>query len=167
VAALATAACGGMAPSSKTADEGNDHALVGAPAPPYDLPIRVGGSGNSSLADGAGKVMIVDFWATWCEPCKDSFPHYQQLLDKYAGKLVVVGVSVDDDPSGIADFAKQTGVSFPLVWDEGQALSASYQPPTMPTSYVIDANGVVRYVHAGFHKGDEEKIEANVAELLR
>ncbi len=65
------------------------HSLVGAPAPSFDLPAHFGDAKKVSLADGAGKVMLVDFWATWCEPCKDSFPHHQALAEKYAGQLVV------------------------------------------------------------------------------
>jgi len=143
------------------------HSLVGAPAPSFDLPAHFGDAKKVSLADGAGKVMLVDFWATWCEPCKDSFPHHAQLAEKYAGQVVVVAISIDDDPGGIADFAKKNGAKFNIGWDEGQAISGTYQPPTMPTAYIIDKNGIVRYVHAGFRKGDEVEIDAHVAELLK
>ena len=71
------------------------------------------------------------------------------------------------DPGGIADFAKKNGAKFNIGWDEGQAISGTYQPPTMPTAYIIDKNGIVRYVHAGFRKGDEVEIDAHVAELLK
>jgi len=164
--AVSTAACGGgMGPSATAGDA--DHALVGAQAPAFELADQIGDKHTVSLSDGSGKVTIVDFWATWCEPCKDSFPHYQKMVDEFGGKLVVIGISVDEDPSGIPDFAKKTGVSFPLLWDDGQALSSEYHPPTMPTSYILDKNGIVRFVHAGFHSGDEAKIEAHVKELMQ
>ncbi|MFO0566588.1 MAG: TlpA disulfide reductase family protein [Polyangiaceae bacterium] len=162
--ALSAAGCGKMGAQSSGAAE---HQLVGAPAPAFDLPGKAGGVQKVSLADGAGKVMLVDFWATWCEPCKDSFPHHQKLAEKYAGQLVVVGISIDDDPGKIDDFVKKTGAKFPIGWDEGQSVSGTYNPPTMPTAYIIDKSGIVRYVHAGFHKGDETEIEAHVAELLK
>lgn len=135
------------------------------PAPPFTLPDLEGR--ELALADLAGRTVVVDFWATWCEPCKDSFPHHAQLAEKYAGQVVVVAISIDDDPGGIADFAKKNGAKFNIGWDEGQAISGTYQPPTMPTAYIIDKNGIVRYVHAGFRKGDEVEIDAHVAELLK
>ncbi len=165
---LGTAAlgCNKMGGGSQSAGA-TDHPLVGAPAPPFDLPAHYGDAKKVSLADGSGKVMLVDFWATWCEPCKDSFPHHQALAEKYAGQVVVIGISIDDEPDGIPDFAKKNGGKFPIGWDEGQAVSGTYQPPTMPTAYIIDKSGIVRYVHAGFRKGDELEIDAHVAELLK
>ena len=156
--------CGGNRGPGAASAEG-EHALIGAPAPAFELPARPGG-GKVALAETSGKVVIVDFWATWCEPCRDSFPVYQRLVDKFGGKLVVIGVSVDEEPDGIAKFAADTGVKFDLVWDEGQVLSERYKPPTMPTSYIVDRNGVVRFVHAGFKSGDDAKIESEVSSLV-
>jgi peroxiredoxin len=167
VAALGGAATGcGKMGASQTGGAA-EHALLGAPAPAFELPGYAGGAKKVSLADGAGKVMVVDFWATWCEPCKDSFPHHQALAEKYAGQVVVVGISIDDEPGGIEGFAKKYGAKFPIGWDEGQSVSGAYTPPTMPTAYVIDQSGIVRYVHPGFRKGDEATIDARVAELLK
>jgi cytochrome c biogenesis protein CcmG, thiol:disulfide interchange protein DsbE len=163
---LGVAGCSGRSgPGAASATE-SDHSLLGASAPEFELDAKAGDKGAVSLAEGQGKVVIVDFWATWCEPCKESFPAYQRLLDKFEGKLVIIGVSVDETPDGIAAFASETGVKFPLVWDEGQALSQKYQPPTMPTSYVIDKSGIVRFVHAGFTSGDEARIESDIASLV-
>ncbi|HMJ15039.1 MAG TPA: TlpA disulfide reductase family protein [Polyangiaceae bacterium] len=142
--------------------DGEDHPLVGVSAPEFELPAQHGASRVSLPAGGDGKVKLVDFWATWCEPCKESFPVYQALAERFDGRLEVIGISEDDDSSGIKRFAKETGVRFPLAWDEGQALSKEYQPPTMPTSYVIDKNGIVRMVHAGFKSGDEAQITAAI-----
>ena len=88
------------------------------------------------------------------------------MVDDFDGKLEVIGVSVDEEPSGIADFKASTGVKFPIAWDEGQGAAKNYQPPTMPTSFVIDKNGVVRFVHAGFTAGDEAQIRAEVSGLF-
>jgi peroxiredoxin len=79
----------------------------------------------------------------------------------------VIGISVDEDPAGIPKFVKETGAKFPLAWDDGQLTSKSYQPPTMPTSYVIDVNGIVRFVHSGFHSGEEQEIETELDSLLK
>ena len=161
---VAVAACSGRGGPGAASPEG-DHPLIGSAAPAFELPAQ-GSKRAVSLAETAGKVTIVDFWATWCDPCRESFPAYQQLVDKFGGKLVVIGVSVDDAPDGIDKFASETGVKFPLVWDQNQSLSKSYQPPTMPTSYIIDKSGIVRFVHAGFHAGDEQQIEANLSTLF-
>ncbi len=154
---------GGFSPAAGGGEEG-DHPLIGAKAPDFDLKAQYGGS-RASLASEAGKVVIVDFWATWCDPCKESFPHYQAMLDRHGGQLAVIGVSVDEDPSGVAQFGQQTGVKFPLAWDDGQSVSRQYSPSTMPTSFVIDKNGIVRYVHAGFRSGDESELEQRVSAL--
>jgi peroxiredoxin len=88
------------------------------------------------------------------------------MVDEFGGKLEVIGISVDEEPSGIPAFAEATGVKFPLAWDEGQGAAKSYQPPTMPTSYVVDKNGVVRFVHAGFTQGDDEQIKSEASSLF-
>ncbi|MEZ4226638.1 MAG: TlpA disulfide reductase family protein [Polyangiaceae bacterium] len=160
---LAGCSGGGMGKGGEASGEA-EHPLLGAKAPDFNLKAQYGGS-EASLSAVAGKVVIVDFWATWCDPCKESFPHYQAMLDRHAGDLAVIGVSVDDEPDGIAAFGQQTGVKFPLAWDDGQSVSRQYSPSTMPTSFVIDRNGIVRYVHAGFHSGDEAELEQRVSAI--
>jgi peroxiredoxin len=114
-----------------------------------------------------GKVVLVDFWATWCEPCKKSFPKLQELNVKHRPSgLVVVGISEDDDKSGINDFAANYGAKFPLGWDEGKKIAEKWQPKSMPASFVVDRKGVVRFAHLGYHDGDEVEIEKEVKSLL-
>ena len=164
IAVLALAGCagagGGAANSASTS-----HPLVGGPAPAFELPAVSGGA--QSLAAHAGKVVVVDFWATWCQPCKQSFPAYQELVSELGGKLVVLGISQDDDVEGIAAFVSETGAKFPIVWDEGKVVAKAYDPPTMPTAYVLDPSGIVRFVHAGYRAGDEATLEAEARSLLR
>jgi cytochrome c biogenesis protein CcmG/thiol:disulfide interchange protein DsbE len=162
-AGTALGSCGGAGKSSGASK--STHELTGSIAPPFELE-PVGGGAPIGPAQFSGQVVIVDFWATWCEPCRQSFPSYQRLADKYAGKLVVIGVSVDDDDSGIPAFKKETGVKFPLVWDRDQSVSASYKPQKMPTSYIADQKGLIREVHEGFHSGDDAEIERIVTALL-
>jgi peroxiredoxin len=157
--------CSGRSGPGAASSGGDEHPLVGVSAPSFELPAHQGGS-QVSLSEGQGKVVIVDFWATWCEPCRDSFPAYQRLAERFSDKLVVIGVSEDDEPDGIAKFASETGAKFPLVWDDGKALSQKYSPPTMPTSYIIDKNGIVRFVHVGYKSGDDAEIEAHVSSLV-
>ena len=163
---LLSVACGGGAASSGGAQSpGGAGGLVGAPAPSFSL-APVGGGAPIGPEMFKGKVLIVDFWATWCAPCRDSFPAYQRLVDKFAGKIALIGVSVDDDSNGIEKFRNETGVKFPIVWDEGQVVAGTYKPGTMPTSFVIDKNGLVHSIHEGFHKGDEAVLEKDVSSLL-
>ena len=143
-----------------------EHPLLGAAAPAFELEAP-SGKQKVSLGASAGKVIVVDFWATWCAPCKESFPVYQRLAQKFGSKLSVIGISVDEDPAGIPKFAKETGATFPLAWDDGQITSKSYQPPTMPTCFVVDQSGIVRFVHSGFHSGEERVLEAEIASLLK
>jgi peroxiredoxin len=155
-------------PSGSGASSAADaqHPLLGAAAPAFELEAPVGKQ-KVSLSEYSGKVVVVDFWATWCAPCKQSFPAYQRLAQKFGSKLAVIGISVDEDPAGIAKFAKETGAKFPLAWDDGQITSKGYQPPTMPTSFVIDQGGIVRFVHSGFHGGEERAIESEIESLLK
>lgn len=157
-------ACGGSSGAGAKSPS-NEHSMVGAPAPDFDLPAQYGGA-RASLREARGKVAIVDFWATWCEPCRASFPKYEALLRKHDGDIVVIGISVDDEPEGIDAFAKETGASFTLAWDEDKAVAGAYEPEAMPTSFIVDQKGVVRYVHEGFHSGDDAEIEKQVERLL-
>jgi peroxiredoxin len=141
-----------------------DHPLSGAPAPEFNLTAR--GGAPASLSAYTGKVVLVDFWATWCEPCRSSFPQYQALLGRYADRVVVLGISEDDEEQGLERFAEETGARFPLLWDADKSVAQSYQISSMPTLFIIDQSGLVRFVHSGFRPGDEAQISAAVDSLL-
>jgi cytochrome c biogenesis protein CcmG, thiol:disulfide interchange protein DsbE len=114
-----------------------------------------------------GKVVIVDFWASWCGPCKQEMPILEKLYKKYKDRgLVVVGVSVDQDLANVKTFLKTMPVSFPIAHDGGHEVANRFKPPKMPSSYIVDRNGVVRHVHGGYRDGDAAKFEAEVTALL-
>jgi peroxiredoxin len=137
---------------------------VGKSASTFSLPAVNGGS---KVGLEKGKVTIVDFWATWCEPCKKSFPKYQELYVKYkASGLEVIAVSVDDEKKEIPDFIKTYGAKFPVGWDEGHKIAECYKPSAMPTAFVIDKNGVVKHIHNGYHDGEEKELEKEIKSLL-
>lgn len=165
-----TAACGGGKPDAKSpGTEGGSPqggaAAVGKAAP--DLSIQtLNGKGKISLDSLKGKVAIVDFWATWCGPCKQSFPKYEELAKKHAGQIEIVGVSVDDEQTGVADFAKETGATFAIGWDEGHTIANRWDVKSMPTAYILDATGTIRYVHAGFHDDEPDQIAKELTALL-
>lgn len=125
---------------------------------------------GASLPSTSGKVVLVDFWASWCGPCKASFPCLNKLHQTYASKgLVIVGVGVDDKAEDYKKFATKLGASFTIVHDSSHKCAAAFAPPTMPTSYLIDRKGVIRHIHKGFKGAKTEaeyiaEIEALLAE---
>jgi peroxiredoxin len=120
-----------------------------------------------SLAALRGKVVIIDFMASWCAPCKQELPLLNKLYLDHAPKLVVIAVSVDEKADNLATFLKQVPVAFSVMHDAGHTAAKSYSPARMPSSYIIDKQGLIRYVHGGFRKGDEKVMEQEVTELLR
>ncbi len=125
---------------------------------------------GASIPNTSGKVVLVDFWASWCGPCKQSFPALNKLQSKYGSKgLVVIGIGVDDEAAKYKAFADNMKASFPVVHDSGHQAAAFFNPPSMPSSYLVDRKGVIRYVHTGF-RGDKTvaeyttEIEALLAE---
>ncbi|RME71187.1 MAG: TlpA family protein disulfide reductase [Verrucomicrobia bacterium] len=100
----------------------------------------------------SARVVIVDFWASWCAPCKASFPVFDELHDRYADRgLAIVGVSIDRNEKAMRAFLERAQPRFAVVWDRDQAFVRAMNIPGMPTSYVIDGSGRLRYVHEGFH----------------
>jgi thiol-disulfide isomerase/thioredoxin len=140
-----------------------------APGDPFPS-LASAGLGGAPLPETAGRVVLVDFWASWCAPCKASFPVYSRIQSDYAGRgLVIVAVGVDDTPAAFAAFMERMKPSFCAVHDAKHALVASVQVPTMPTSYLVDRSGKVRFMHPGFHgdRTDRElrrEIDALLAE---
>jgi cytochrome c biogenesis protein CcmG, thiol:disulfide interchange protein DsbE len=154
-------------PLGDTTRQGKDE-LVGNPAPNFTAR-AVRSRETLSLKALRGQVVLVDFWGTFCDPCRKSFPKLQALSDKYSGQgFKVVGISEDepDDKDKIAGFADNLGAKFSLAWDENKSIAHSYKPETMPTSFLIDKRGVVRYAHVGYHDGEEIELEREIQELL-
>ncbi len=139
---------------------------VGAPAPDFTLENRAGGT--VSLSDLRGEVVLLNFWATWCPPCREEMPLLDQIYSRYeALGFTLLGVNVEQD-SRLADrFLADVPVSFPILLDPKEQVSQLYRVPAMPTTVIIDRQGTVRYIHHGFRAGDEEKVHNEVRRLLR
>jgi thiol-disulfide isomerase/thioredoxin len=112
--------------------------------------------------------LLLDFWASWCAPCKQSFPALQRLHEAYAARgLVILAVSVDDDDAAMRQFLEQQTATFHVARDAGHALVESCAIAAMPTSFLVDGDGRVRYVHNGFHEGETEpELRRQIEELL-
>jgi thiol-disulfide isomerase/thioredoxin len=117
----------------------------------------------------AGKVIVVDFWASWCGPCKASFPVLNALQQKYsAAGLIILAINEDEKAESMKTFLDNNPVSFTVIRDVGHKLVAAAGVESMPTSFVIDRSGKVRYIHTGFH-GDKttEKYNSEIELLLK
>jgi thiol-disulfide isomerase/thioredoxin len=118
------------------------------------------------LSSLRGKVVLLDFWATWCEPCKKELPLLAKMAPKLREKGVeIVTVNIDEHKENAEAFLRDHGLSLTVVLDQGQSIIKEYEPPKMPTSFLIDRAGVVRAVNAGFEPGDEAKLEQQLVSL--
>jgi thiol-disulfide isomerase/thioredoxin len=144
---------------------------AGEVAPDFALPpLRTAdGPAQIHLADFRGKVVYVDFWASWCPPCLVSIPLLNELRNEYVGAgkpFEVLAVNVDSNPEDGIEFLLDEPVDYVVVSDPMGTTPALYKVPGMPTSYLVDAKGQVRLVHTGFKRSDIELIEAEVVKLL-
>jgi thiol-disulfide isomerase/thioredoxin len=150
-----------IAAAGKAAVKGGD---VFPKFDPAELRVLAGGA----FPETAGKVVLVDFWASWCAPCKASFPMMAKLhRDLAARGLVVVAVGIDEKAAAADAFVKKLSPVFPTVHDQGQNLVKKVEVPTMPTSFLLGRDGKVRFVHEGFH-GDrtESELRRQIEALL-
>jgi peroxiredoxin len=123
---------------------------------------------NMHLQDQRGRVVMVNFWATWCAPCRQEMPHLNRLYQKYRSSgFVLLGVNVDEDPSKAAEVVTKLGVTFPVLLDADKRVSKLYDLNTMPSTVLIDREGKVRYVHRGYLAGYEDNYEKQIRELLK
>ena len=113
------------------------------------------------LSDLKGQSVILDFWATWCEPCQIVAPILERISKKHQGKLVVFGVNTSDAPGQAPIFAKKKGLSYPIVYDEGDEVAHQYGVENLPTLVVIGPDGNITSIRAGVES--ESAIEELVA----
>ena len=135
-------------------------------APDFTLP-TIGGT-NLRLQEQRGRVVMVNFWATWCGPCRVEMPHLNRLYEKYrASGFVLLGVNIDEEPHKAADLAAKLGLRFPVLLDSEKKVSRLYDLTAMPSTVLIDRDGRVRYVHRGYRDGNENTYEQQIRELLK
>ena len=138
---------------------------AGDAAPGFALPAADGET--VSLERLRGKVVYVDFWASWCGPCRRSFPWMNEMKARYGGNgLAIVAVNVDKKRADAARFLSQTPAEFTIVYDEQGATPAAYAVKGMPSSYLVDASGRIVAVEQGFRDEDRPAVEGRIRTTL-
>ncbi len=120
-----------------------------------------------NLTTYAGKVVYVDFWASWCAPCRQSFPWMNNLhKQKARDGLVIIAVNVDQDLKLADQFIKQFNPAFSILFDSNGKLASSFNVAGMPSAYIIGRDGKIRFTHIGFHENKTEQYEQEIQSLL-
>ena len=123
---------------------------------------------NLRLEEYRGQVVLINFWASWCGPCRQEMPLLDRLHQRYVDTgFAVLGVNVEGEEAPARELIDKIPVTFPVLIDEGQQVSELYQLEAMPSTVVVDRDGVVRYIHRGYKPGDEAKYVEVVKELIR
>lgn len=136
-------------------------------AAPDCILTSLSGEQQHDLKKFRGKVLYVDFWASWCTPCAQSFPFMNALDHDLRDKgLQVVGINLDENTDDAKDFLAKLPASFTLAADSTQQCARDFGVQAMPSSYLIDRNGVIRYEHLGFRPGEAEQFRQLVEQLL-
>lgn len=169
LAALALSGCAQNMPSlTEPAMASGSGALESEPAPLTFTVKRYPGGEPYSIASERGSVVLLDVWATWCEPCKDALPMYQDLAKHYASRgLKVYALNVDEDVRALGPFLEETKVTLPVLLDANAEVAEKVlRVRGMPTTLLVDRQGRVRYVHEGFAEEFLTKYQSEIEELL-
>jgi peroxiredoxin len=123
---------------------------------------------NLNLVEQRGQIILINFWASWCGPCRKEMPVLQKLHDKYQDLGVAVwGVNVEQENQAGRDFLAGLNLSFPIFFDQTNKISETYQVEAMPTTVIVDRDGKVRYVFKGYKSGYEKKYAKAIKKLIR
>ena len=136
------------------------------PAPAFSLASRAGQ--DVSLAQYKGQVVMLNFWASWCGPCRQEMPLLESIYRKY-GKMgfTMIGVNVEPDSNAANEWLKATPVSFPILYDRDSKVSKLYDVAGMPSTVIIDRTGKLRVLHRGYKPGDENEYLDSIRTLIR
>ena len=136
------------------------------PAPDFTLKSMDGE--NIKLSEMAGNVVLINFWASWCGPCREEMPLLNNLHNKYEPLgFAVFGVNVEEDIGQAKAFLRDFPVDFPVLLDNTNRVSKQYEVIAMPTTIMVDRDGNLRYLHQGYKSGDEAKYRQVVKKLVR
>ena len=144
------------------------HAVVTAQATAPDFTLKSADGRNLRLQEQRGQVVLVNFWASWCGPCKQEMPHLGRLYEKYRSSgFTLLAVNIDDDARHGAATAAKWGLKFPVLLDADKKVTRLYDLGAMPSTVLIDRDGKVRYLHRGYREGVEETYERQIRELVK
>jgi cytochrome c biogenesis protein CcmG, thiol:disulfide interchange protein DsbE len=148
------------APSDFAASARDDRAV----APEFTLPTS---SGTVSLGDFRGKVVLVDFWASWCVPCRQSFPWMSSMLDRYSAQgLVIVAINLDKKREAADAFLQEFSTPFVVAFDPAGKTAEAFHVEAMPSSFIVSRTGRIVDSHAGFEQAKARAVEDNIKEAL-
>jgi peroxiredoxin len=136
------------------------------PAPAFTLASRAGQP--VSLAQYKGQVVMINFWASWCGPCRQEMPLLESIYKKYNKMgFTMLGVNVEPDSNAANEWLKATPVSFPILYDRDSKVSKLYDVAGMPSTVIIDRSGKLRVLHRGYKPGDENEYLDSIRSLIR
>lgn len=145
-------------PASATSISGN--------APDFTLHSRSGK--NIRLSDYRGQVVLLNFWASWCGPCRQEMPRLETLYRRYKQLgFVILGVNVDSDSTKANNYLRDIKVTFPILYDTQNAVAKSFNVNAMPTTVIIDRNGKKRFLHQGYEPGYVQEYRKEVIQLMK
>lgn len=157
VLAVSIASCGGNETNLAQGVEVGNEAR--------DFTLKTPAGDEVSLSDYRGQVVLLNFWATWCPPCRAEVPEFEEMYRQRAGDgFVVLGVSVQDPPHLVDSFIEEFQMTYPVVLDDQGIISKEYRTPGLPTSLVIDGEGIIQERHLGYLSGD--MLEQYLAKVL-
>jgi len=140
--------------------------LEGQVAP--DFVLRSATGENLRLSEYRGDVVLINFWATWCGPCRQEMPLLDDLYGRYQRVgFNLLGVNIDEDSRRAMQMVQELGVKFPVLFDENKEVSKLYEVAAMPVTILVDREGIVRHVHHGYKPGYEEMYLTEIRSLLR
>jgi peroxiredoxin len=141
-------------------------AVTGSAAP--DFTLKSASGENLKLSEYRGEVVLINFWASWCGPCRQEMPALDELHNRYrALGFTVLGVNVEEDSRKAREVLKDLQVSFPVLLDDRSTVSRLYDIVAMPSTVLVDRNGDIRYLHKGYQPGLEDVYLQQVRELIR
>jgi len=133
-----------------------------------DFTLKSNSGQNIRLSELRGEVVLINFWASWCGPCRQEMPVLDELHNQYkALGFTVLGVNVEENPQQARKLLKDMPVSFPVLFDDSSVVSKQYDVIAMPSTVLVDRNGNMRYLHKGYKPGLEEVYLEQVRELIR
>jgi len=141
-------------------------ATLQSPAPDFTLKSRSGE--NLKLSELRGEVVMVNFWASWCGPCRQEMPLLDHLYKRYSPMgFTILGVNVEENSADAEKVLEEIPVSFPILFDSRNQVSKVYDINAMPSTFLVDRDGKLRYLHKGYQPGYEEEYQRQIRELIR